>query len=205
MRLQRKQKSKSHKKSLSAVSIIRGRTNPLQYIRDEDLHDGKANSEGCSAFNADGTAFKIDRFFYVFPLNMIETKGWLVQLFSVYSFVLIVLSSGLSTAVSNLTAVGSRWRNSVKIIKTALLLVFLIGIPVGLIVHFLPVHRNNHCQRRKNLVVFSIHRIPSSGVAASSVREDIFTDSIMPPSSASQMLEQAVKVIAAFFVQPNDS
>jgi stage V sporulation protein B len=163
----------------------------------------KQIAKGALLLTLTGLLLRLIGFFYrIYQSNMIGNEGMgLVQLFfSVYSLVLIVLSSGLSTAVSNLTArseaVGG---NSVKIIKTALLLVFLIGIPVGLIVHFSSGFiATTIVKDERTLLSFRFIGFLLPVVAASSVMRGYFYGlNHVLPSSASQMLEQAVKVIAA--------
>lgn len=166
----------------------------------------KQIAKGALLLTLTGLALRLIGFFYrIYQSNMIGNEGMgLIQLFNpVYSLVLTLLTSGLSTAVSNLTArsdaVGG---DSVKIIKVALRLVFLIGIPVGFILFFASeLIATSIVKDVRTFMSFRFIGIFLPFVASSSVMRGYFYGkNHVVPSSASQMLEQLVKVITAFFI-----
>ena len=166
----------------------------------------KQIAKGALLLTLTGLILRLIGFFYrIYQSNMIGNEGMgLVQLFNpVYSLILITLSSGLSTAVSNLTAqsdaVGG---DTTKIVKTAMRLVFLVGIPLGLIVFFSSGLIATYIVKdERTLMSFRFIGVFLPVVASSSVMRGYFYGSNhVLPSSVSQMVEQLVKVVAAVFL-----
>lgn len=166
----------------------------------------KQIAKGALLLTLTGLVLRLIGFFYrIYQSNVIGNEGMgLIQLFSpVYSLILVTLSSGLATAVSNMTAqseaVGG---DSKKIIKSALRLVFLIGVPIGIIVFLSSgliatfIVKDERTEMSFRFIGLFLPFVASSSV----MRGYFYGSNHVMPSSVSQIIEQLVKVVAAIFL-----
>ncbi len=167
---------------------------------------GKQLAKGALLLTATGLILRLIGFFYrIFQSNMIGNEGMgLLQLVSpVYSLILITMTSGLSVAVSKLTAQADEINGDpTRIIKAALRLVFLIGIPVGFILFISSGVIATHIIKDvRTLKSFRLIGLFLPLVATSSVlRGYFYGKNNVLPSSISQLAEQFAKVGTAIFI-----